>query len=282
MLAVQPDPPQFGSPVGCSRATGSKHAVYLGVVNWFAKMHQPLVRKGADFFMGETHAGPAWYTNSTTNEFTVGSPLIDLDVLDSLPLFAEQGYHYRAVFCERGKPKLIVNQLRHAIEVSGFGKYGTVEVLEGPFEAKLPQYLETLARGTWLCGVLFVDGNGSISRDLIEIFQMYARELRYVDIAIWHQAHVRHRFAGLSPQATAPGGAWHGHVTKYDYRPLREVLPDFHKRAWLIRRPFSAGYGTAWTMLVGSNKPDLREWRAGEIYLLNSLEGQAILTGCDQ
>lgn len=282
MRAVQPDPPVFGSPVGCSRATGSKHAVYLAVVHWFAKMHTVSVKKGRQFFMGETHAGPAWYLNSTTNEDTVGTPIIDLDVLDKLPLFSEQGFRYRAVFCERGKPKAIANQLRHSIEASGFGQHGDVAVLEGEFEKRLPEYLETLPRGTQLCGVLFVDGNGSISRDLIEMFQYYSRELHYVDVAIWHQAHVRHRFAGLSLAAIAPGGAWHGHVQKYDYRPLREVLPDFWKRRWLIRRPFNAGNGTAWTMLIGSNWDKLPEWRAGEMYLLHPLEGQKILKECDE
>ena len=281
MLAVQPDPPAFGTPVGCSRATGSKHTVYLGVVNWFAKMHTTSVKKGRQFLIGETHAGPLWYLNSTTGDYTVGSPAIDLDVLDNLPLFRDLGYSYRAVFCERGRPKSIITQLRYSIKAGGFGQYGQVDVLEGEFEKRLPEYLDALPRGTQLCGVIFVDGNGSISRDLIEMFQYYARELHFVDIAIWHQAHVRRRFAGLSPQATAPGGAWHGHAQKYDHRPLGDVLPDFYKRRWLIRRPFHAGFGTAWTMLIGSNWDKLPEWRAGEIYRLDTLEGQAILKECD-
>lgn len=281
MRAAQPDPPAFGTPVGCSRATGSKHTVYLGVLNWFAKMHTVSVRKGRQFLIAETHAGPFWYLNSTTGLETVGSPAIDLDVLDNLPLFRDQGYRYRAVFCERGKPRSIVTQLRHAIGISGLGQYGQVDVLEGDFEKRLPEYLESVPRGEQLCGVIFVDGNGSISRDLIEMFQSYSRELRFVDVAIWHQAHVRRRFAGLSPQATAPGGKWYGHTLKYDHRPLAEVLPDFWKRRWLIRRPFNAGNGTAWTMLIGSNWDKVPEWRAGEIYLLHTLEGKAILKECD-
>jgi hypothetical protein len=279
MEAVQPDPPSFGSPVGCSRATESKHSVYLGVVSWFVTMHSPSVRKGRQFLMGETHAGPAWYLNSTTGELTVGSPLIDLDVLDTHKLFTDEGYQYKAVFCERGKPRSIVQQLRYAIKAGGFGKEGHVEVLEGPFEDQLPRYLESLQAR--LCGVLFVDANGSMSHEMVQLFQSYARELHYVDICIWHQAHVRRRFNGLHPSAIAPGGAWHGAYQKYDYRPLRELLPDLGKRRWLIRKPFNAGNGTAWTMLVGSNWDKLPEWKAGEMYRLDSPMGQAILAECD-
>ena len=279
MEAVQPDPPTFGNPVGCSRATGSKHSVYLGVVSWFIKMHTTMVRKGAQLFVGETHAGPFWYMNSATGELTVGSPAIDLDVLDTSPLFAEQGFRYKAVFCEKGKPKAIVDQLRYAIQAGGFGQYGDVEVLHGPFEEQLPHYLDRMR--AWHCGVLFIDANGSIANDLVTLCQEYRHELKNIDLCIWHQAHVRRRFNGLSAQAVAPGGKWHGAIEKYDYRPLAELLPDLCKQRWLIRRPFNAGYGTAWTMLVGSNWKELPEWRAGEMYRLDSLTGQAILAECD-
>lgn len=277
MLAVQPAPPVFSSSVGCSRATGSKHHVYLAILGWFIRMHTTLVRKGAQFFMGETHAGPAWYLNRTTAALTVGSPLIDLDVLDSHSLFA--AHPYRAVFCERGKPKKVIRQLRHSIEISGLGTHGHVDILEGPFELRLPEYLDK-SRG-WQCGVMFVDANGPIAHDLIRIFQDYERQLRYVDVAIWHQAYLRRRFVGLTEKSVAPGGGWHTHPKLYDYRPLRELLPDFGKDHWLIRRPFNTGNGTAWTMLIGSNMPNLREWRAGELYRLDSLDGQAIRAECD-
>ena len=164
MQAVLPDPPSFGTPVGCSRATGSKHSVYLGVLAWFVKMHGPSIKKGRRFLLGETHAGPGWYLNSATNDLTVGSTLIDLDVLDHHELFVD--YPYRAVFCERGKPRKIVDQLRRSINIGGFGTNGHVDILDGPFEERLPGYLDRL-RGPH-CGVLFVDGNGSIARDLIE------------------------------------------------------------------------------------------------------------------
>jgi hypothetical protein len=280
MEAVQPDPPSFGTPVGCSRATGRKHPVYLGIVKWFVTMHTTSVRKGRLFLMGETHAGPAWYLNSTTDDLTVGSPLIDLDVLDTHKLFTDEGYRYKAVFCDRGKPRAIIQQLRYAIEAGGFGTGGEVDVLHGPFEEVLPPYLDAL-HGKGLCGVLFVDANGSMSRAMVEMFQTYAYQLRYVDICIWHQANVRRRFNGLHPTATQPGGAWYSAFQKYDYRPLRELLPDLGKRRWLIRKPFNVGNGTAWTMLVGSNWDKLPEWRAGEMYRLDSPMGQAILTECD-
>lgn len=277
MQSVSPDPPAFGSPVGCSRGTSAKHHVYLLVLNWFLKMHGASIRQDAQFLIGETHAGPGWYLNSTTGELTVGSPLIDLDVLDHHPFFVDRDY--RAIFCELGKPRTIINQLRQSIAASGLGTHGVIDTLEGSFETKLPAFLSTLQG--WHCGVLFVDGNGSIARNLIRILQDYQRQLRYVDVAIWHQTHVRKRFVGLGENATGIGGKWHGHVAKYDYRPLREVLPEFGKRHWLIRRPFNAGFGTAWTMLIGSNMPDLPEWRAGEMYRLDTLKGQAILAECD-
>lgn len=275
MVAVLADPPAFGSPVGCSRATGKKHPIYLGLMQWLVTMFGPLIRAGSQFCLFETHAGPAWYRNSTTGQLTVGTPLIDLDVLDRHPLFASTPY--RAVFCERGRPRRIVEQLRNAIELGGFGTHGQVDVLHGDFEDVLPTYLWDL-RGR-ICGVLFADANGSISHDLVALFQ--SPRLRNVDLVLWHQARVRTRFGGLTESSTAPGAKWYPHTLKYDYRPLRDLLPDFGKAAWLIRRPFNAGSNTAWTMLVGSNKPDLRPWPSNEFYRLDSLEGQAILAECD-
>ena len=277
MLQVLPDPPAFGKQaVGCSRATDQKHPIYLGTVQWLTTMHTPLVSRGAQFLCVETHAGPGWYTNSATGCETVGSPLIDLDMLDHHRLFASRSY--RAVFCDKGDPPRIVDQLRSAIREGGFGTHGQVDVLQGRCEDELPSYFDRL-RG-WHCGVLFADANGSISHGLVDLFQTF-KVLRNVDVVLWHQAHVRNRFNGLGPESTGPGGRWHTHVQTYDYRPLREILPDFGKERWLIRRPFSTGSNTAWTMLIGSNMPNLPEWTANEFYYFDSLQGQAILAECD-
>jgi hypothetical protein len=201
--------------------------------------------------------------------------LIDLDTFDRMSMFTR--HRYEAVFCERHHPSAL--QLAASIQGGGFGKQGQVQVHESRFEDVVPAVLRTLP--PQICGVLFADPNGGISNGLIELFQAY-RKLDKVDVVLWQQAALWKRFDGLRAESKGEGGTWAKHHQEYMRRPLGEVLPMFGKRHWLIRNPFSAGPGTRWTMLIGSNMPNLPEWEANSFYRMDSLRGQEILGMCDR
>jgi len=257
-----------GGVLGCSGLTVGKHFQVPPQVSMVFKICSEHVRHGGDVVYIETHAGNMLY--SKDGELMIGTGALVLEELDHLAVFAQEGFKYRAYFCER-RTKAAA-QARANLEGLQVGKCAqTVEVFAERCQGVIPQLARRLRLGTR--GVLFIDPNGLPPADAMAWSRMSS--LHNVDFVFWLDMDTGRRYRNLKTEGRL---TWHVDSPNFqgDTRPLTDIFDSMQKRCWVVREPFKLR-GHKRTVVIGSNWPGFPVWRKQGYWRKDEPEGQAIL-----
>jgi three-Cys-motif partner protein len=172
-----------------------------------------------------------------------GSPLVFLKTARRARL------PYRATFIEQDEGRAVL--LRQAIDSDDLG---AIRICRGDNAVFLPHLLRQIQR-PWTFGIIYADPNGMPPFDLLAQASR-TRNCKRIDILIYASATTIKRVRGA-----------------FGRDDLATLLGKIDKKTWLIQSPRGKAQ---WTFLFGTNHPDYNDYRAINLYRLDSEEGRGI------
>lgn len=171
-----------------------------------------------------------------------GSPALFLDAV------RQANIPYRALFVEHEK-------MKYASLYARYGSFPSVQTYRGDHNAAVPHHCRHIYGKPY--GLIYNDPCGIPSFDTLATVSQLP-QIDHIDMLINCPATAIKRARGAF------------HRAQY----LVDGLDGIQKRHWLIRAPHGRWQ---WTILLGTNWGKVQEWRAQQMYLVQSPEGQDIL-----
>lgn len=221
--------------------TDTKNEVVRGIFTWLLTSSRSVMER-------YPHTYPDYRYFDMNAADGSGSPRFFIDAACRL------GVPYRALFIEQ-------NRTQHAALLAAHSRNQFVDIRHGDHTTILPLACQQLVKKPY--GLIYNDPCGIPSFEtLADVSGLPAIE--HIDILI-------------NCPATAIKRARNAFKRTTYY--LIEELDKIQKKRWLVRAPPKGGTFARWqwTVLLGTNWDDVQNWRAQQVYRVDSPEGQEVL-----